>query len=156
MTDPPPTNFTSFKKKYIYNLVTQDMWQVTRDTWHLTHDMWHMTCDMWHVTWEMWHVTHDTWHMTGRGRWNFCKNFSSLYIVRERKMFLKTLPRYFFLSFFRGQTKPFLAPLLEPEVWRGGSRIKLLIPSPRGEGIEHRESQPRIGNLVKVKVQTNR
>ena len=71
MTDPPPTNFTSFapppknkKKRKKKKIVTCDTWHVTPDTWHVTRDTWHLT--------------HDTWHMTGRGRWNFCQNFSSL------------------------------------------------------------------------------
>ena len=40
---------------------------------------------------------------------------------------------YFVIFYFSGQTKPFLAIMLEQEVWKGGRRIKLLIPSPGGE-----------------------
>ena len=57
MSDPPPTNFTSFSKKIknknkiIFFLdVTSDMWHMTYDIWHMTHDTWHMTRDIWHVT----------------------------------------------------------------------------------------------------------
>ena len=40
--------------------------------------MWRMKCDTWNVTHDMWHMTCDTWHVTGRGRWTFSQNFSSL------------------------------------------------------------------------------
>ena len=35
-------------------------------------------CDMWHLTLDTWNLTHGMLHMTGRGRWTFSQNFSSL------------------------------------------------------------------------------
>ena len=68
ITDPPPTSFTTLSKKrrYIFLMVTCDMWRVT--------------CDM--------------CHMTGGRRWTFSQNFRSLALTAWEWRYLKNSPTY--------------------------------------------------------------
>ena len=101
ITDPPPTNSSTFKKKN-YNL---DTWHLTYDTQHVTCDMWCVTCDWWqffkntrslalmvwkwHVAPDIWHLIPDMWHLTDGGRWTFSQNFRFLALTTWERLCYK-------------------------------------------------------------------